>query len=129
MLLHIAPAASVFGGFASSAFWLVLSGFILGVAIRKVGLADRLAYRLAPHLSGSWPRMVGGVIVISYMLAFVMPSNMGRIALLMPVVGALAKRAGIKEGAGAGLARRWRSASAPFSSPPAYCPPMCRTRY
>ncbi|MDU3818416.1 MAG: SLC13 family permease [Pantoea sp.] len=98
MLLHIAPAASVFGGFASSAFWLVLSGFILGVAIRKVGLADRLAYRLAPHLSGSWPRMVGGVIVISYLLAFVMPSNMGRIALLMPVVGALAKRAGIKEG-------------------------------
>jgi len=98
MLLHIAPAASVFGGFASSAFWLVLSGFILGVAIRKVGLADRLAHLLAPVLSGSWPQMVAGVIVISYLLAFVMPSNMGRIALLMPIVGALAQRAGIKEG-------------------------------
>ena len=98
MLLHIAPPASVFGGFSSSAFWLVLSGFILGVAIRKVGLADRLAQALAPHLSASWPRMVGGTIVISYLLAFVMPSNMGRIALLMPVIGALAKQAGIQEG-------------------------------
>lgn len=98
MLLHIAPAASVFGGFASSAFWLVLSGFILGVAIRKVGLADRLAHVLAPRLSASWPRMVGGTIIISYLLAFIMPSNMGRIALLMPVVGALAKQAGLKEG-------------------------------
>ncbi|ARJ44218.1 citrate transporter [Pantoea alhagi] len=98
MMLHIAPAASVFGGFASSAFWLVLSGFILGVAIRKVGLADRLAHALVPRLSVSWPRMVGGTIVISYLLAFVMPSNMGRIALLMPVIGALAKQAGIKEG-------------------------------
>lgn len=98
MLLHIAPAASVFGGFSSSAFWLVLSGFILGVAIRKVGLADRLAHALAPRLTGSWPRMVGGTLAISYLLAFVMPSNMGRIALLMPVIGALAKQAGIQEG-------------------------------
>lgn len=98
MLLHIAPAASVFGGFSSSAFWLVLSGFILGVAIRKVGLADRLAHALAPRLTGSWPRMVGGTLALSYLLAFVMPSNMGRIALLMPVIGALAKQAGIQEG-------------------------------
>jgi len=98
MLLHIAPAATVFSGFASSAFWLVLSGFILGIAIRKVGLADRLAQLLATPLTASWPRMVGGVILLSYLLAFVMPSNMGRIALLMPIVGALAKQAGLHPG-------------------------------
>ncbi|WP_437613763.1 SLC13 family permease [Erwinia sp. V71] len=98
MLLHIAPAATVFNGFASSAFWLVLSGFVLGLAIRKVGLADRLGYALAAPLTTSWLRMVGGVIIISYLLAFVMPSNMGRIALMMPIVGALAKQAGLREG-------------------------------
>ncbi|MFS2221607.1 SLC13 family permease [Pantoea sp. B65] len=98
MLLHIAPAATVFSGFSSSAFWLVLSGFVLGLAIRKVGLADRLARSLALPLTTTWPRMVGGVILISYLLAFVMPSNMGRIALLMPIVGALAKQAGLHEG-------------------------------
>ncbi|EHL98830.1 citrate transporter [Acetobacteraceae bacterium AT-5844] len=98
MVLHIAPAEVVFSGFLSAAFWLVLSGFVMGVAIRKVGLADRVARLLAAHLSGSWPRMVGGVVLLTYVLAFVMPSNMGRIALLMPIVLALADRAGLGEG-------------------------------
>ncbi|WP_243079289.1 SLC13 family permease [Pantoea sp. MQR6] len=98
MLLHIAPAESVFSGFSSPAFWLVLSGFILGLAMRKVGLADRWASFLSVALSQSWPRMVSGVITLSYLLAFIMPSNMGRIALLMPVVAAMANQVGIKEG-------------------------------
>ena len=98
MVLHVAPAEVVFSGFLSSAFWLVLSGFVLGVAIRKVGLADRAARLLAARMSGSWPRLVGGVVLLTYALAFVMPSNMGRIALLMPVVMALAEQAGLESG-------------------------------
>lgn len=97
-VLNLAPPDVLFSGFASVAFWLVLSGFILGVAIRKVGLADRIARSLAGRLTGSWPRMVGGVVLLTYALAFVMPSNMGRIALLMPIVLALADRAGLAEG-------------------------------
>ncbi|MDR6294757.1 di/tricarboxylate transporter [Pantoea dispersa] len=96
MLLSIAPASSVFSGFASSAFWLVLSGFVLGAAIRKVGLAQRWANWLVVPFSQSWPRMVAGTVLLSYLLALVMPSNMGRIALLMPVVLALGERAGIR---------------------------------
>ena len=42
--------------------------------------------------------MVASVVLLSYALAFVMPSNMGRIALLMPIVAAMAKRAGIEDG-------------------------------
>lgn len=53
MVLQLAPAAVTFSGFASSAFWLVLSGFVLGTAIRSTGLADRLANRLLPH----WPAL------------------------------------------------------------------------
>ncbi|MBP1020117.1 anion permease [Serratia fonticola] len=98
MVLQLAPTAVVFSGFASSAFWLVLSGFVLGTAIRSTGLADRLANRILPLLAGSWPRLVGGVVAISYALAFVMPSNMGRITLLMPIIMALAERAGLAEG-------------------------------
>ena len=97
-VLHVAPAELVFSGFASAAFWLVLSGFVLGAAIRKVGLADRAARLLAARLSGSWPRLAGGVVLLTYALAFVMPSNMGRIAVLMPVVMALADQAGLAPG-------------------------------
>lgn len=97
-VLNLAPPDVLFSGFSSSAFWLVLSGFVLGVAIRKVGLADRIARSLASRLTGSWLRLVGGVVLLTYALAFVMPSNMGRIALLMPIVLALADRAGLAEG-------------------------------
>ncbi|STH97357.1 putative transport protein [Citrobacter braakii] len=98
MVAKIAPADVIFGGFASSAFWLVFSGFVLGIAIRKTGLADRAARALSSRLTYSWPLMVASVVLLSYALAFVMPSNMGRIALLMPIVAAMAKRAGINEG-------------------------------
>ncbi|MFK3659465.1 SLC13 family permease [Scandinavium sp. NPDC088450] len=98
MATKIAPPDVIFGGFASSAFWLVFSGFVLGIAIRKTGLADRAARALSARLTDSWPLMVASVVLLSYALAFVMPSNMGRIALLMPIVAATAARAGIHEG-------------------------------
>ncbi|EBR1503156.1 citrate transporter [Salmonella enterica] len=98
MAAKIAPPDVIFGGFASSAFWLVFSGFVLGIAIRKTGLADRAARALSAKLTDSWLLMVSSVVLLSYALAFVMPSNMGRIALLMPIVAAMAKRAGIADG-------------------------------
>ncbi len=98
MMAKIASPEVVYGGFASSAFWLVFSGFVLGVAIRKTGLADRAARALSSRLTTSWLQMVSSVVLLSYALAFVMPSNMGRIALLMPIVAAMAARSGIQEG-------------------------------
>ena len=75
MTAKIAPPETIFGGFASSAFWLVFSGFVLGVAIRKTGLADRAARALSAKLTDSWVLMVASVVLLSYALAFVMPSN------------------------------------------------------
>jgi di/tricarboxylate transporter len=97
-IFRSAPASVVFAGFQSAAFWLVLSGFVLGAAIKKVGLADRIANSLAAPLTRSWLSMVFGVVCLTYALAFVMPSNMGRITLLMPIIMALADRTGLGEG-------------------------------
>ena len=103
MAARIAPPEVIFGGFASSAFWLVFSGFVLGVAIRKTGPADRAARALSAKLTDSGAD--GGKRCATELCpAFVMPSNMGRIALLMPIVAAMAKRAGIPDGSRAGLA-------------------------
>ena len=96
-IFRAAPADVVFSGFQSEAFWLVLGGFVLGAAVRKVGLADRVARKLASSLTGSWFSMVAGIVALTYALSFVMPSNMSRIALLMPIVMALADRAGFSE--------------------------------
>ena len=90
MLLALAPAPVVFSGFTSSAFWLVLSGMVVGQAITRTGLGARVAKALAQPLSKSYPQLIGGLIALSYGLSFVMPSNMGRISLLIPIVLALA---------------------------------------
>ncbi len=97
MAAHVAPAADVFAGFASSATWLVLSGLIIGASIRHTGLGDRLAARLAPHIGQSFGRAIALVAASSAALAFAMPSSLGRVMLLLPILRALADRLGYPE--------------------------------
>lgn len=98
MVLAVAPASVIFSGFASAAFWLVVSGYVIGIAIGKTGLAARVARLLTSRLANSYPRMVFGTVGLTFALGLVMPSNMGRIALLMPIILALADRVGFGEG-------------------------------
>lgn len=98
MLFKLAPAATVFSGFSSSAFWLVLSGMVVGLAITRTGLGTRLARSLAGRLTGSYTGFVAVIVALSFALAFVMPSNLGRIALLIPVVLALCDAFGLEPG-------------------------------
>lgn len=98
MLLKLAPAQTVFSGFASSAFWLVTSGMVVGLAMNRTGLGDRLARMLAARLPASYPGFVAGLVAFSFALAFVMPSNLGRIAVMVPVLTALCDAFGLAPG-------------------------------
>ncbi|WP_375463630.1 SLC13 family permease [uncultured Methylobacterium sp.] len=98
MLLKLGSAATVFSGFAASAFWLVMSGMVVGQAMTRTGLGARLAQGLSGRLSGSYPRFIGGLVAFSFALALVMPSNLGRIALMIPVTLALCDAFGLTAG-------------------------------
>lgn len=98
MLLKLAPAQTVFSGFASSAFWLVTGGMVVGLAMNRTGLGDRLARMLAARLPASYPGFVAGLVAFSFALAFVMPSNLGRIAVMVPVLIALCDAFGLTAG-------------------------------
>lgn len=98
MLLKLAPAETVFSGFSSQAFWLVLSGMIVGQGMTRTGLGARMARVLALRLSGSYLRFITGLVVLSFLLALVMPSNLGRIALMIPVTLALCDGFGLVAG-------------------------------
>lgn len=98
MLLDLAPADIVFSGFASSAFWLVFAGLVLGLAVDRTGLGERLAELLLQRLSGSYPRLIAGLVIVGAGLAFVLPSTMSRVLLLVPVVLGLADRLGFAPG-------------------------------
>lgn len=90
VVFEIAPAEVVFSGFHSSTFWLLFSGMVIGVAIRHTGIGKRAAGLLSRMLGLRYSRVILGIVVFSVLLAFVMPSSMGRIVLLIPIIIALA---------------------------------------
>lgn len=91
VVFEVAPSQTVFSGFHSSTFWLLFSGLILGASIRYTGLGRRAAVVLSSMLGASYFSVIVGVVTFSLVLAFILPSAMGRIVLLVPIVIALAE--------------------------------------
>jgi di/tricarboxylate transporter len=98
MLFSVAPAETLFGGFASPAWWLVFGGAITGVAVRTTGLAQRFSNLLLSMNGGGYGHYVSAVVLASVALAFVMPSTTGRVLLLTPIALTLADRLGFVPG-------------------------------
>jgi len=94
MILAVAPAETVFAGFASAAVWLVFGGLIIGAAVGDTGLDRVIAARFRPFFKGSYPRCVALTVALAVALAFLVPSTMTRVVLLVPVVTALAEELG-----------------------------------
>jgi len=102
VLFHVAPPSVVFSGFTSGAIWLIFGGQVMGVGIRHTGLAQRIADASARRIGArSYGSVIAGVVALGTALSFLLPSAMGRVALLMPIAGALADRYGFR-GAGNG---------------------------
>ena len=97
-LFAVAPASTTFAGFHAAATWLIFGGLVVGVAVNVTGLGARIAKRLGGLFGHSYAGIVFGMISVGVALAFVMPSSMGRVMLLMPIALALAKRLGFAEG-------------------------------
>jgi len=98
LIAGLQPASLVFSGFSSAAIWLIISGFVIGAAISSTGLNDRLAGVIAPLLTTSYPRLIGGLMVSSMILGFLMPSSTGRAVVMVPIGMALADHTGFAKG-------------------------------
>ncbi|MDF1721206.1 MAG: SLC13 family permease [Minwuia sp.] len=98
MITGVAAAPVVFSGFASAAFWLLFGGMIVGAAVRDTGLGARVAGALARRMGVSYLGVLAGIMCVALGLAFVMPSSVGRVVLLMPVALGLADVFGFEQG-------------------------------
>lgn len=98
MIFKIAPAETVFSGFHSSTLWLLFSGAIMGAAIGYTGLGQRAATLLSGMLGTRYSSVITGIVLFSVALAFVMPSGMGRVVLLIPITMAVAEHMGYGQG-------------------------------
>ncbi|WP_375753562.1 SLC13 family permease [Vibrio sp. HN007] len=88
----------LFSGFGSTAVWLIISGFVIGSAISATGLGKKLASIISPHVTGSYTKLIGGLVISAALLGFVMPSSVGRAVVLLPIGMALADQVGFGKG-------------------------------
>lgn len=98
MLFSVSTADVVFGGFQSTAVWLIFGGLIIGVAINTTGLGKRVANKAVEYLYGSYQRIIIGLVVAGVLFSFLMPSAMGRVVLLTPIGVAMADHFGFVQG-------------------------------
>lgn len=98
VIFEIAPAQIIFSGFHSSTFWLLFSGAVMGAAINYTGLGKRAAALLSGMLGARYSSVIAGIVLFSMALAFIMPSGMGRVVLLIPITMAVAEHMGYGPG-------------------------------
>lgn len=98
LIAHVAPPQTVFSGFQSGGPWLIFSGIVIGLAMQRTGLGARMAQAMVTRLGGSFGGIVVGTLVVSVLLAFVMPSAMGRMVIMTPILMAFADQVGFTEG-------------------------------
>jgi len=84
-------------GFQSKAVWLAFSGIIIGAAIQTHKLGGILFNRLLRRIN-SYAALVWSVASAGLLLSFVVPSAMGRVVMLAPLVLAVCKRFKLAEG-------------------------------
>ncbi|MBS9779722.1 MAG: anion permease [Moraxellaceae bacterium] len=83
-------------GMLSPATWLLIAGAIVGLAIQHTGLGKRLASYIVPFMT-SYRRALLGSGFIGFILIFLMPSSMGRIIMLLPIILPLTEQLGYKD--------------------------------
>ena len=101
-------APIVFSGFHSAAVWMIFGGLIIGLAVQETGFGQTLSSWLLRIFPRNYFGILCGCALIGCVLSFVIPSNTGRIVIMMPIFMALADQIGFTPGshgrAGLGLA-------------------------
>lgn len=98
IISKVAPVGVVLSGFYASAVWLVFGGIVLAAAVQKTGLGRRIAQWLLGSMVTSYLIVISGIVLLTMLFGFFIPSTMGRVVLLIPVVTAMADRLGLQEG-------------------------------
>ncbi len=98
VLLEVAKPEVIFSGFTSGTLWLVLGGLVIAEAVRMTGLGERVARAALGTRVWTYPQLVTAAVLVSVVLAFLMPATVGRILLLVPILAVVAERHGLAPG-------------------------------
>lgn len=98
ILFQVGPPDKVFAGWSSSIPWVTLGGLVVGMVMVKTGLAKRIAYRLLVLTGTNVVGIVIGLSIASLIITPLVPSVMGKVALIVPLVIGILQALEIKPG-------------------------------
>ena len=95
--LEVAKFPVAFSGFVNSTTWFLFSSLLMAEAAARTGLAKRVGLLLMSKSGSSATQILAGLLSLSFMLTFFVPSGMGRIAILMPLTAGIVKASGLSD--------------------------------
>jgi di/tricarboxylate transporter len=95
MLLCGVRPPSVFSGFSSGGFWVLVCVLFYGFAMEHTGLAQRMSYYVLALFPGTYTGVTSAFLVIGAVLALGIPSMTVRTAIMVPIAWALVKSVGL----------------------------------
>jgi anion transporter len=78
-----------FSGFANDTPWFLFAALLIGRIAGKSGLGRRLAYSVMLRVGATYPRILLGLILTDFLLTFIVPSGLARVAILATIALAL----------------------------------------
>lgn len=82
-------------GFSNSGWVFVAAGIFMAAAITSTGLETRIAYQILKASGTTINAIIGGLIIVGFVLTFIIPSVIARAATMVPIVLGLNKAFGL----------------------------------
>jgi len=98
VIMSVAPPSTAFSGFGSGGTWLIFGGLIIGAAISSAGLDKRIVDTILQRIKLTYGGIIAAIMLLSFVLAIIIPSTIPRILLLMPIALTIAERMGFEMG-------------------------------
>jgi sodium-dependent dicarboxylate transporter 2/3/5 len=83
------PSNVALGGFATGAFWILVSVLFFGTAMDKTGLARRISYLILLMFRPTYGGILAAFMLMGFVLTLGIPSMTVRTAIMVPIAFAL----------------------------------------
>jgi anion transporter len=90
------PVSGALSGFADGAWWTLLVVVYYGFAMKKTGLAERIAYYILSLFPGNYTGVLSAFFLIGLILSPLIPSMTVRTAIMAPIAWSLVQTLGLK---------------------------------
>ncbi|HUR34048.1 MAG TPA: SLC13 family permease [Vicinamibacterales bacterium] len=89
------PPVTILSGFWNNTTGFLLGALAIGAFVSTTGLARRIAYSIAARLGSSYSGLLLALLCVDFLLTFLIPSGIARVAVLSSIVVGMAEALGL----------------------------------